>query len=86
MDNVTERQRIYKERMYKAGFKQTIVWVKRKDEKQPEKLSMAEFVKRFRKITSRMEEEKISRLLKMFLKIAKAKKEEEKLRRSRQFG
>jgi len=83
MDNTTERQRIYKERMYKAGFKQTIVWVKRKDEKQPDKLSMAEFVKRFRKLTSRMEEEKISRLLKMFLKITKAKKEEEKLRKSK---
>jgi len=83
MDNTTERQREYKKRMYKAGFKQTIVWVKRKEEKQPEKLSFTEFVKKFRKLTSGMNEEKINKLLKMFIKITKAKKEEEKLRKNK---
>jgi hypothetical protein len=41
-DTVAERQRKYKERMYKAGFKQSIVWVKRREGKTPEKMSMAE--------------------------------------------
>jgi len=83
MDNTAERQREYKKRMYKAGFKQTIVWVKRKEEKQPVKLSFTEFVKQLRKLTSGMNEEKINKLLKMFIKIAKAKKEEEKLRKNK---
>ncbi|GBU27612.1 hypothetical protein R84B8_01146 [Treponema sp. R8-4-B8] len=42
---VTERQRRYRERLYKAGFKQIFVWVKRKEEKTSEKMSMTEFVK-----------------------------------------
>jgi len=83
MDNTTERQREYKERMYKAGFKQTIVWVKRKEEKQPVKLSFTEFVKKLRKLTTGMKEEKVNNLLKMFIKIAKSKKEEEKLRKNK---
>jgi hypothetical protein len=83
MDNTTERQREYKDRMYKAGFKQTIVWVKRKEEKQSLKLSFTEFVKKLKKLMSGMDEEKINKLLKMFIKIAKAKKEEEKLRKNK---
>jgi hypothetical protein len=83
LDNTTERQREYKARMYRAGFKQTIVWVKRKEEKQPVKLSFTEFVKQLRKITSGMKEEKLNKLLKMFIKIAKSRKEEEKLRKNK---
>ena len=81
MDDTKERQRKFKKRMYKVGFKQSIVWVKRKEEKLPEKLSVTEFVKKLRKITADMNDEKFNKLLKMFIKIAKAKKEEEKLRR-----
>ena len=83
MDNTTERQREYKKRMYKAGFKQTIVWVKRKEEKKPEKLTFTEFVKQLKKLMSGMSEEKINKLLYMFLKIAKARKEEEKLKKNK---
>ena len=81
MDDTKERQRKFKKRMYKAGFKQNIVWLKRKEERLPEKLSVTEFVKKLRKITADMNDEKFDKLLKMFLKIAKAKKEEEKLRK-----
>jgi len=82
MDNTTaERQRKYKERMYKAGFKQTIVWVKRKDGKKPEKMSMAEFVRQLKKLTSGMDRETLTRLFNLLIKIAKSKKEEEKLKK-----
>jgi hypothetical protein len=76
----TEIQKDFKERMYKAGFKQTIVWVERKEVKQPKKLSFTEFKNKFNKLTAEMDDKKIDRLLKMFLKIAKAVKEVEKIR------
>jgi len=82
MDNTTKRQREYKKRMYNAGFKQTIVWVKRKEERQPVKLSFTEFVKKLRKLTNGMDEEKLNKLLNMFIKITKSKKEEEKLKKN----
>jgi G:T-mismatch repair DNA endonuclease (very short patch repair protein) len=76
----TERQKNFKKRMYKAGFKQTIVWVERKETKQTKKLSFSEFVKKLKKLTTGIDEEKLDRLLKTFLKIAKAVKEVEKIR------
>jgi hypothetical protein len=79
-ENTTERQREFKDRMYKAGFKQTIVWVERKETKQTKKLSFSEFEKKFSKMTAEMSDEKIGRLLKMFHKITKAAKEVEKIR------
>jgi hypothetical protein len=66
--------------MYKAGFKQTIVWVERKEEKQPKNLTFTEFEKKFKKLAAEIEEKKVDRLLKMFLKITKANKEVEKIR------
>jgi G:T-mismatch repair DNA endonuclease (very short patch repair protein) len=76
----TERQKDFKHRMYKAGFKQTIVWVERKEEKQPKKLSFIEFEKKFKKLADGMDEKKLDRLLKTFLKITKAGREVEKIR------
>jgi G:T-mismatch repair DNA endonuclease (very short patch repair protein) len=76
----TERQKEFKKRMYKAGFKQTIVWVERKEEKQAKKLSFTEFEKKFIKLTDGIDEKKLDRLLKTFLKIAKAGREVEKIR------
>ena len=81
MDNtITERQRRYRERMYKAGFKELRIWVKRSEPKQ-EKISMAEFVQRLKRLTVGWENGEISRLLNLIIKITKGKKEERKLRK-----
>jgi hypothetical protein len=52
MDNTTERQRRYRERLYKGGFKQIFVWVKRKEGKTPVKMSMVKFVRVLKKLTT----------------------------------
>jgi len=83
MDDTVERQRRFKKRMYKAGFKQTIVWVKRKEGKMPEKMSTAEFVRQIKKITAKMNEETLTPLFNLLIKIAKSKKEEEKLKKNK---
>jgi hypothetical protein len=79
-DNTTERQRAYKERLYKAGFKQMIVWVRRKEGKTPKEMNNAEFVKQLKKLTAGMSEGNITQLLNLLIKIAKGKKKEVKLK------
>jgi hypothetical protein len=84
MDNtVTERQRRYRERLYKAGFKQIYIWAKRKEERTPVKMTMVEFIKVFKKLTAGMNGETLTQMLNLFIKIARAKKEEVKLRKKR---
>jgi len=84
MDNTTtERQRKFKKRMYKAGFKQVVVWVKRKEAKTPEKMSISEFVRQLKKLTGRMDTEILTKQLNLFIEIIKAKKEEEKLKKNK---
>jgi hypothetical protein len=80
MDNTAERQRRYRERLYKAGFKQAYVWIKRKEAKTPVKMSMAEFVRQIKKLTAGMGVENLNRLLNMMIKITKGRAEEVKLR------
>jgi len=80
MDDTAERQRRYRERLYKAGFKQAYVWVKRKEGKTPVKTSMAEFVRQIKKLTAGMGGENLTRLLNLLMKIAKGRAEEVKLR------
>jgi len=82
MDNtVTERQRRYRERLYKAGFKPMLVWVKRKEKKFIEKLTMTEYMKQLKTITYGLDKSFLSNLLNIQLKIAKGRIEEEKLRK-----
>jgi G:T-mismatch repair DNA endonuclease (very short patch repair protein) len=82
-ETTAERQRAYKERLYKAGFKQTMVWVKRKEAKMPEKISIANFVKQLKELTAGLSEEALTQLLKLLIKIAKGKKEEAKLKKKK---
>ena len=77
---ITERQRRYRERLYKAGFKPLIVWVKRKEGKMSVKISMTEFVKQMKLLTKGMKEGAKTRLLNMLLKITNGKTEEVKLK------
>jgi hypothetical protein len=84
MDNtVTERQRRYRERLYKAGFKQIFVWVKRKEGKTPLKMNISEFVNQLKNLTFGMDKDNLTRLLNLFIKITRARKEEVKLKKRR---
>jgi len=79
-----EKQRRYKEKMYKAGFKQNFIWVKRKEVKYVVKMKNKEFMKRLEKLTSGWDDRDLSALYNLFIKIATAKKEEIKLRKKEQ--
>jgi len=83
MDNTAERQRRYRERLYKAGLKQAYVWIRRKESKIPKKMSMTEFVRQLKKQTEKMNRETLIHLFNLFLKIINGKKEEAKLREKR---
>jgi len=78
MQTDEERQRKRREKMYNAGWKLMQIWVKRK-ESRPLKLNMTEFTKRLKKITEDMDKDGLSTLFNLLIKIAKSKKEEEKL-------
>ena len=77
---ITERQRKYRERMYKAGFKQIQIWVKREERKRAI-TSMTEFMNEIKRLTAGWEKTDITRLLNLMIKITRAKKEEEKQRK-----
>jgi len=79
-----EKQRRFKEKMYDAGFKQTIVWVKRKEAKYVRKMKHDGFMKRLGKITSGWNDVDLSELYNLFITIASAKKEVIKLRKTEQ--
>jgi len=83
MDNTVERQRRYRARLYKAGFKEVRAWVKRKEVKILKKANMTEFVKAIKKETSGMSETTLASLLNLLIKIANGRKEEVKLRKNR---
>jgi hypothetical protein len=77
---VTKRQKKFREHMYKAGFKHANVWIMRKEGKQPEKMSMTEFVKQIKELTAGMNAGNLTRLLNLLIKITRGKRKEEKLR------
>jgi hypothetical protein len=60
--------------MYKAGFMQKQVWVKRNPEKQY-KIDLDSFIKKLKRLTSGWSEASLSQLLNLFIKITEAKKE-----------
>ena len=70
----TEKQRKYKERMYGIGFKQFQVWIKR-EEPRGIKTDLEIFAKKMKKLTAGWNEEELSTLLHLLLKITEGKKE-----------
>ena len=80
VDTNNERQRRFKEKMYKAGFKQMILWVKREGAKKPAKMTQAEFFKRLKKLTDGWDGESLPHLYSLLIKITKGKKEAERLK------
>ena len=78
----TERQARYRQKLYKAGLKLQQVWVRRKETKKEKKMSLTEFIKRFRDITRRgFDEEETAQLYWLILKVAKGKKEENRIKK-----
>jgi hypothetical protein len=78
-----EKQRRFKEKMYEAGFKQTVVWVKRKEVKAVQ-MKQSGFMKRLEKITAGWNGGDLSELYNLFIKMASAKKEVIGLRKTDQ--
>ena len=76
-----EKQRRFKDRMYKAGFKQMILWVKREGRKKPAKMTKAEFVKNLKKLTAGWDEGSLPQLYSLLIKIIKGKKEADRLKK-----
>jgi len=56
-----------------------IIWVKRKDVK-PIKLNMSGFLKKFKRLTKGWDNDSLSLLLNLLIKITRAKKEENKIK------
>ena len=75
-----EKQRRFKEKMYEAGFKQMILWVKRKETRQTAKMTRREFVKSLNKLTYGWDEGSLTRLYCLLIKVAKGKKEAARLK------
>ena len=69
----TERQKRYRERMHKAGFKKIGIWVSRKEPKYI-KMNTKEFVKRLKKLTDKWGTDELSQLFYLFITIIKSKK------------
>jgi len=76
--NNNDYQRKFKEKLYKAGLKQIIVWVKRKDVKNNVKMTQREFNKKLRGLAAGWDAESQSRLYTLLIRVAKGKKEAEK--------
>jgi len=77
-----ERQRNFRDKMYKAGFKQSIIWVKRKEVRYVKNMKHGVFMKRLDRITSRWNDKDLSELYNLIIKIASAKKEVIRLRQT----
>ena len=76
---INERQSKFKEKFYKAGFKQSQIWIKREERKKI-KFDIRTFIHKFKKLTKGWSEDNISALLGLFIKITVAKKEEKKIK------
>jgi len=77
----TEIQRRFKEKMYKAGFKQMILWVKRREASPATKMTHAQFVGSLKKLTAGWDGDSLSQLYKLLIKIVKGKKEADRLKK-----
>jgi hypothetical protein len=72
-----ERQSVFREKMYKAGFKPMQIWVKRKET--TINMNQKEFIAKLKKLTAKWDEDRLSEIFRLFIKIIKSKKEEEKI-------
>jgi hypothetical protein len=76
-----EKQRNFKEKMYKAGLKQIILWVKSIEKKRIAKIKQSEFLRRLRKLTAEWKDDDLSELFNLFIRIIEGKKEVMRLKK-----
>ena len=74
-DRNAEYQRTYRERMFAAGYKVRVVWVKREPEKGKVKLTRRIFLDRLGEMTADWTDQQLSVLYGELLKHVKDKKE-----------
>jgi hypothetical protein len=75
-----DRQTKYREKMYKIGLINKLVWIPRKNSRVEKNIRYPEFNKTFRHLTENWNKRELSRILNLFIKITKAHKEVKKLR------
>jgi len=68
--------------MYEAGFKQTIIWVKRKEVRYVKNMKHDMFMKRLKRFTSGWNDRDLSELYNLIIKIVSAKKDVIRLRQT----
>jgi len=75
--NPAERQREYRDKMYKAGLKPYFLWFKR-NEKKDVTMTQREFVRTLTKLTAGWSKERQSQLYNLLVRVVKGKKEADK--------
>jgi len=78
-----EKQRILRAKRYKGGLKPISLWVKRKESRPIAKIKQSEFIKILIKLTDGMDEDSLTGLYCLFIKIIKGQKEVAKLKRKK---
>jgi len=73
-----ERQRIFKEKMYRAGFKQVALWVKDKPDKKISSIKL--FLEKAEKILQKLNTDEQRRMFALIIKILEGRKEALKLK------
>jgi len=76
-----ERQKRFKAKMCKKGFKQITLWIKRKESRGAKRITHGEFEKNIKKLTAGWDEDSLSQLYCLLVKIAKGKKEAARIKR-----
>jgi hypothetical protein len=70
-----EKQRAYKARMYKAGYKQMVIWVQREPEGKPPAMDRACFIRKLDELTIGWTKKRLSNLYAELVRIIQGKKE-----------
>ncbi|MDR1909469.1 MAG: hypothetical protein LBQ35_06105 [Spirochaetaceae bacterium] len=69
-----ERQRAFKQRMYDAGYKQTIVWALREPEKKGPRMDKGAFLRKLERLTGQYTAEEQGRLYGELIRYIETKK------------
>jgi CRISPR/Cas system-associated endoribonuclease Cas2 len=77
---VRKRQILYRKRMYEAGLKKHTLWIKRKEPVFAGKMTQKDFNRRVRRLTKGWDDDDLSLLFKLLIKIIIGKKEEKRIR------
>ena len=74
-----EKNRRFRERLYEAGYKPTMQWIKRKEQR-GEVIDFETFTRKMKKLTAGWDERKLSKFLFLLLCITEGKKERSRVK------